>query len=52
MKKKSLDLKSVVIFVQAYTLGQVIDDVAGEKMSSEGWNQLINQIVETVLISH
>lgn len=49
---KSLDLKSVVIFVQAYTLGQIIDDVAGEKMSSEGWNQLIDQIIETVLISH
>ncbi len=49
---KSLDPKSVVIFVQAYTLGQIIDDVAKEKMSSEGWNQLIGQVIETVLIDH
>jgi hypothetical protein len=49
---KSLDLKSVVIFVQAYTLGQIIDDVAGEKMSSDAWNYLISQVVEKVLIDH
>jgi hypothetical protein len=41
-----------VIFIQAYTLGQIIDDVAGEKMSSEGWNLLIGQIIEKVLIAH
>jgi AcrR family transcriptional regulator len=49
---KGLDIKAVVIFVQAYTLGQIIDDVAGEKMSSEGWNHLIGQIIEKVLIAH
>ena len=49
---KGLDIKAVVIFIQAYTLGQIIDDVAGEKMSSEGWNHLIGQIIEKVLIAH
>ena len=49
---KSLDLKSVVIFVQAYTLGQIIDDVAGEKMPPDAWNYLISQVVEKILINH
>lgn len=49
---KTLELASVVIFVQAFTLGQIVDDVAEEKMSLEGWNHLIGKVVEKVLLDH
>lgn len=49
---KSLDLESVTVFIQAFTLGQVVDDVARKKMSPAAWNRLISQIVEKVVIAN
>lgn len=49
---KSLDLESVTVFIQAFTLGQVVDDVARKKMSPAAWNRLISQIVEKVIIAN
>jgi AcrR family transcriptional regulator len=49
---KSLDVQSVAIFVQAYTLGRIIDDVADKKISPESWNKLIGLILSKVIIDN
>lgn len=46
----SLDIHSVTVFVQAYTLGKVIDDVAQDGMSPDAWNTLIGQVISRVIL--
>jgi AcrR family transcriptional regulator len=45
------DPKTIAVFMQAYTLGRVIDDVAGSKNSIDGddWNEVINTAVKSLL---
>ena len=45
------DPKTIAVFMQAYTLGRVIDDVAGSKQSIDGddWNEVINTAVKSLL---
>lgn len=40
-----LDARSVAVFVQAYTIGKVVDDVSQQHMSPQGWNDLIDQVI-------
>ena len=37
------------VFVEAYSCGRAIDDIAATKVSPEGWNEMISRIVETIL---
>jgi AcrR family transcriptional regulator len=43
--------KTIAVFMQAYTLGRVIDDVASPKNSVNGddWNDVINTAVKSLL---
>jgi AcrR family transcriptional regulator len=45
------DPKTIAVFMQAYTLGRVIDDVSGSKNSIDGddWNEVINTSVKSLL---
>lgn len=45
------DPKTIAVFMQAYTLGRVIDDVASKDMSvdSNDWNDVINTAVKSLL---
>lgn len=47
---KSLDPKSIAVFIQAYTLGKIIDDVSDEPVDQEAYAQLINTIVKDVFL--
>jgi hypothetical protein len=45
------DAKTIAVFMQAYTLGRVIDDVASPMHSVKGddWNEVINTAVKSLL---
>jgi len=45
------DAKTIAVFMQAYTLGRVIDDVASPMHSIKGddWNEVINTAVKSLL---
>ncbi len=42
---RNFDPSIASIFIQAYTLGKVIDDVSEEKIDPDRWNAFINQAV-------
>ena len=45
------DPKTIAVFMQAYTLGRVIDDVASKSgsVNSDDWNDVINTAVKSLL---
>ena len=46
--KKDFDPAIASIFIQAYTLGRVIDDIAEEKIDPDAWNAFINKVIRTM----
>jgi AcrR family transcriptional regulator len=48
---KAFDAKTIAVFLQAYTLGRVIDDVAGkeQQIDSNDWNNVVNTAVKALL---
>lgn len=48
---KTFEAKTIAVFMQAYTLGRVIDDVAseGQRIDSEDWNDVVNSAVKSLL---
>ncbi|MFM2237837.1 MAG: hypothetical protein RL389_184 [Actinomycetota bacterium] len=48
---KTFDAKTIAVFLQAYTLGRVIDDVAGkdQQIDSNDWNDVVNTAVKALL---
>ena len=40
------DPRAAAVFIQAYTLGKVVDDVTPDPMSHEAWIALISRVVE------
>ena len=46
--RKDLDPKVAAVFIQAYTLGKVVDDVTEDPMDPDGWLWLIDEIVSKV----
>jgi hypothetical protein len=48
---KTFDAKTIAVFMQAYTLGRVIDDVASDNqhIDSEDWNDVVNEAVKSLL---
>lgn len=49
--RQDLDARDIAVFVQAYTLSKVVDDIADEPISETAWNHLINQIVDLIFVS-
>jgi len=41
--------RNVAVFIQAYTIGKVVDDLTSFHMDEEKWYALIDKILETVL---
>ena len=41
-----VDPRAAAVFVQAYTLGKIVDDFAEKPMDPEKWNQLITTILD------
>ena len=48
---KEIDIHAGAIFIQAYTLGIVINDVSGKKVEPEAWNELIDMFLEKIIAS-
>lgn len=46
---KNIDARTVGVFVQAYTIGKVVDDFTPRQMDSKAWEFLIDEILEKVL---
>jgi AcrR family transcriptional regulator len=48
---KAFDAKTIAVFIQAYTLGRVIDDVASnyQHIESDDWNNVVNAAVKSLL---
>ena len=46
----SLDARAIAVFIQAFTLGRVVDDIAPEKVDPEAWINLINHVVESSVV--
>jgi AcrR family transcriptional regulator len=45
---KEIDLHAGAIFIQAYTLGVIINDVSGTKVNANAWEELIDLFLEKV----
>jgi len=48
---KEIDIHAGAIFIQAYTLGIIINDVSGKKVEPEAWNELIDMFLERIIAS-
>lgn len=46
---KEIDLHAGAIFIQAYTLGVIINDVSGTKLNANAWEELIDLFLEKVI---
>ena len=44
-----IDARALAVFIQAYTIGKVIDDISGDPTDQQGWNSLINLITKNVV---
>lgn len=49
--RADLDPQVLAVFIQAYTLGKIVDDISEDKMDPERWAELIDEIVERVLVT-
>ena len=49
--KPGLDPRAIAVFIQAYTMGLVVNDFSKEKVSFENWTNLINKIIAEVFIN-
>lgn len=47
---RNFDPQAAAVFIQAYTLGQIVNDIDDQPMSRQAWNALIHTIVERVFI--
>lgn len=47
--RSDLDPHVLAVFIQAYTLGKIVDDIVEDQMDPEQWTLLINSIVDRVL---
>jgi len=48
---KDFDPRAAAVFIQAYTLGKIVDDIVDNPMDSISWNDLIGLIVGRTLSS-
>ena len=49
--KKDVDPKALAVFIQAYTLGKIIDDISGEQCNQEGWNSILHELIKLLVHS-
>jgi AcrR family transcriptional regulator len=49
--KKDLDIDATVLFIQSYSLGQIINDVAQTPLEKQRWNEYIDRVVEQVFMA-
>jgi AcrR family transcriptional regulator len=45
-----LDPQVVAVFIQAYTLGQIVDDIADIPMDAAAWNALVDDVARQIFV--
>ena len=48
---KEIDLHAGAVFIQAYTLGIIINDVSGKKLDNKAWTDLIDLFTSKIIAS-
>lgn len=48
---KSLSSYAIALFVQAYTLGKIVDDYSFKPVPDEEWNELIMSVIKNVFMA-
>lgn len=48
--EKSNDPKAIAVFIQAYTLGKIVDDISSSQVNQENYNALINKIIKEIFM--
>lgn len=46
----TLDARAAAVFIQAYTVGRVVDDIAPEKVDPEAWINLVMTVIEKAIL--
>lgn len=46
-----LDARATAVFVQAYTVGRVVDDIAPEKVDPQAWVELIMRVIDKAILN-
>jgi hypothetical protein len=49
---KEVDLHAGAVFIQAYTLGIIINDVSGKKLDSKAWTDLIDLFTSKIIAAN
>jgi uncharacterized protein YigA (DUF484 family) len=49
--KPGLNSRAIAVFIQAYTMGVLVNDFTQNKVSFEDWSELINKIIAEVFIN-
>lgn len=47
---ETLDARAAAVFIQAYTVGRVVDDIAPEKVDPDAWIDLIMTVIEKAIL--
>lgn len=47
---ENADARAAAVFVQAYTVGRVVDDIAPDKVDPEAWINLIMDVVDKAIL--
>jgi len=47
---REIDPRAIAVFIQAYTVGKIVDDFNENKVDPEEWVNLINLVIKTVFI--
>lgn len=48
---ENVDARAAAVFVQAYTVGRIIDDISPEKVDPEAWNNLVMNVVDKAILN-
>jgi AcrR family transcriptional regulator len=46
-----IDARAAAVFVQAYTVGRVVDDIAPEKVDPDAWISLIMAVIDKAILN-
>jgi hypothetical protein len=46
-----VDARAAAVFVQAYTVGRIVDDISPEKVDPEAWINLVMHVVDKAILN-
>lgn len=49
--KKEHSARALAVFIQAYTLGKLVDDFSSKKLPEAEWNALIDHVIDGIFIN-